>query len=88
VKSEIAKGAFAIAGGKLGQKVSWQITGIRRDAWAEAHRIPVEEAKPTAQRGLYLHPVEHGQPKGKSLSAAQAARLLETAGKAKGPNLQ
>ncbi|MBK9233862.1 MAG: hypothetical protein WBE17_16820 [Anaerolineae bacterium] len=26
------------------------------------HRIPVEEAKPAGERGLYLHPVELGQP--------------------------
>ena len=36
-------------------KVSWQITGIRKDAWAEAHRIPVEEVKPAAEQGTCLH---------------------------------
>jgi hypothetical protein len=43
-------------------KVSWQVTGIRKDAWAEAHRIPVEEAKPEGERGRFLHPKEHGRP--------------------------
>ena len=37
-------------------KISWQITGIRHDVYANAHRIPVEEEKPTAERGTYLHP--------------------------------
>ena len=41
-------------------KVSWQVTGIRRDAWAEAHRIPVEEDKPESERGHYLHPEAFG----------------------------
>jgi hypothetical protein len=27
-------------------KVSWQVTGIRRDPWANANRIQVEEDKP------------------------------------------
>jgi hypothetical protein len=26
-------------------KVSWQVTGIRQDAFANEHRIPVEEDK-------------------------------------------
>jgi hypothetical protein len=53
---------FRIAGGKPGREVSWQVTGIRQDAYANAHRIPVEEPKPDGERGLYLHPAELGQP--------------------------
>jgi hypothetical protein len=29
---------FKIAGGISGMKVSWQITGIHKDPWANAHR--------------------------------------------------
>jgi hypothetical protein len=47
---------FTIAGGQPGQEVSWQVTGIRLDAWANAHRIPVEVDKPAEDRGRYLHP--------------------------------
>jgi len=53
---------FQIAGGAPGLEVSWQVTGIRQDAYANAHRIPVEQPKPAGERGLYLHPVELGQP--------------------------
>ncbi|MCU0290379.1 MAG: hypothetical protein MUF10_00085 [Thermoanaerobaculaceae bacterium] len=53
---------FRIAGGTPGLEVSWQVTGIRKDAYAEAHRIPVEEEKPEAERGTYLHPELFGQP--------------------------
>ncbi len=42
-------------------KVSWQITGIRQDPWANAHRIQVEELKTTIERGLYLHPELYGE---------------------------
>jgi hypothetical protein len=53
---------FIIAGGKAGMKVSWQVTGVRHDDYANAHRIPVEEDKPANERGTYLHPTEHGLP--------------------------
>jgi hypothetical protein len=62
VADEIAENRFRIAGGTPGAKVSWQVTGIRHDAYAEAHRIPVEEMKPQAERGLYLVPEVFGQP--------------------------
>jgi hypothetical protein len=38
---------FEIAGGTSGMKVSWQVTGIRKDPWANANRIQVEEDKPS-----------------------------------------
>jgi hypothetical protein len=44
---------FKIAGGTSGMKVSWQVTGIRKDPWANAHRIRVEEDKPAKERGYY-----------------------------------
>ena len=67
VKTKVAKGRFRIAGGTAGQEVCWQVTGIRQDAFAEANPIVVEEAKPAAERGLYLHPDLHGQPEEKGL---------------------
>jgi hypothetical protein len=47
---------FTIKTNKPGVKVSWQITGVRHDAWADAHRIPVEEEKPPQEQGRVLHP--------------------------------
>ena len=47
---------FKIAGGNPGMKVSWHVTGIRKDPWANAHRIQVEEDKPEKERGYYLYP--------------------------------
>jgi hypothetical protein len=66
---------FSIAGGGSGQKVSWQLTGIRKDAWADAHRIPVEEEKPATERGLYLHPTEHGQAAAKGIDSVRNAAM-------------
>jgi hypothetical protein len=62
IAQEIQDNRFQIAGGTPGLKVSWQVTGIRHDAYAEAHRFPVEEDKPEEEQGTYLHPVEQGMP--------------------------
>ena len=56
ISQEVTNGRFAIAGGVPGQKVSWQITGIRQDAWAKAKRIPVEEEKAESDKGYFLYP--------------------------------
>jgi hypothetical protein len=56
VESEIANGSFTIKTSKPGVKVSWQVTGIRQDAWANAHRIQVEVEKAPADQGHYIHP--------------------------------
>src|SRR5215212_11450214 len=59
---------FKIAGGNSGMKVSWQVTGIRKDPWANANRIEVEEDKPAKERGYYLHPDLYSQPEEKGIS--------------------
>jgi len=49
-------------------EVSWQVTGIRIDAYAREHRIPVEEYKPARERGLYEHPELFGYPKERGIN--------------------
>jgi hypothetical protein len=61
ISKEISNGSFGIAGGLPGQRISWMVTGIRQDAFANAHRIPVEEDKPDEEKGKYLHPTAWGQ---------------------------
>jgi hypothetical protein len=56
VAREISHSRFTIRTNRPGVKVSWQVTGIRHDAFADAHRIPNEEEKPQQERGHYLHP--------------------------------
>src|SRR5581483_4488123 len=43
VAQEIAHGQFAIQTDKPFVKVSWQVTGVRKDAYAKAHPLPVEQ---------------------------------------------
>ncbi len=61
IAEEIHSGRFKIAGGSPGTKVSWQVTGIRQDPYANAHRIPVEEDKPSGFKGYFLHPDLYGK---------------------------
>jgi len=71
VAKEVRNNRFTIRTNKPGVKVSWQVTGIRQDAYANAHRIPVEEDKPAEERGHYLHPELFGQPQEKSVGWIQ-----------------
>jgi len=53
-------------------EVSWQVTGIRHDAYADAHRIQVEEEKPAQERGKYLHPELFGAPAEQAIGYREA----------------
>ncbi len=67
VWSELKDNHFTIKTDKPGVKVSWQVTGIRQDPYANAHPLIVEQAKPAGEQGLYLYPELYGQPDGKGI---------------------
>ena len=71
IAEEVHGNRFRIAGGKPGAKVSWQVTGIRHDAYANAHRIRVEEDKLATQRGSYVHPEAAHPQETKGVTNAQ-----------------
>ena len=75
VAAEIAEGKFVIRTDKPGVKVSWQVTGVRQDAWANAHRIPVEEEKTPAEKGHYNHPELFGHAGEASIPQLRAQRV-------------
>jgi hypothetical protein len=62
IASKIHENQFTIKTDKPGVEVSWQVTGVRKDPYAEQHRIVPEEPKTGAHRGKYLHPDLYGQP--------------------------
>jgi hypothetical protein len=68
VVSEIQGNRFKIRTSQPNTEVSWQVTGVRQDAWANANRIPIEEVKPESEQGQYLHPEAFGQPKEKGMN--------------------
>lgn len=61
VAREVKGNSFVIAGGRPGTLVSWQVTGIRKDPYAQTHRIQPEVDKPESERGHYLHPEAYGE---------------------------
>jgi len=78
VGQEINNNQFTIKTDQARVRVSWQVTGIRRDPWAVANRIAVEEEKPTEDKGRYLHPELWGRPKEEQVHhrlVAEAGRL-------------
>jgi len=80
VATKIAHNKFVIRTSKPQVEVSWQVTGIRQDAYANANRIPVEEDKPAAEQGRYLHPEVFGQPATKSVAGlGEETRARQTA---------
>jgi trimeric autotransporter adhesin len=85
VAEKISGHRFRIAGGKPGAEVSWQVTGIRHDAWTNASAEEVEPVKSPVERGYYLHPEAFGQPREKGITALHAQRH-KTAAQSRPPN--
>ncbi len=89
VGKKIQGNQFIIRTNKPNVEVSWQVTGIRKDAYAEKHRIPVEQDKPAKERGFYLHPGDYGQPEEKGVEwgthPEMMKRTKEELEKAKAP---
>ena len=56
IAEEITDNEFTIAGGVPGGRVSWTVTGIRQDPWANAYRMKVEEPKGPKDRGRFVAP--------------------------------
>ena len=79
VAEEVKHNRFRITTNIPGVKVSWQVTGIRRDVWAERHRIPVEKEKPESERGFYLHPELFGQEEDRRVEWARHPELMDRA---------
>jgi len=70
VAEKIKGNRFVIKTSAPSVEVSWQVTGIRQDAFANKYRIPVEELKPQSERGFYLHPEAFDKPVERSVEWA------------------
>jgi hypothetical protein len=79
VAEKVKGNRFTIQTNAPGVEVSWQVTGIRQDAWANKNRIPVEEVKSEKERGHYLHPESFGKEKERSVEwANQPEAMLQS----------
>jgi hypothetical protein len=56
IGSKISNHTLVIKTDRPNVEVSWQVTGIRQDAWANAHRIQVEADKAPQDQGHYIYP--------------------------------
>jgi hypothetical protein len=70
VSTEMQKNSFTIKTDKPNVKVSWQVTGLRKDPYAEKNQVQVEQDKSAQERGYYRHPGLYGQPDSKSVEDA------------------
>lgn len=52
IASKVSKNSFRIGGGSPGLEVSWQVTGIRQDDYANENRVPVETPKSKTEVGM------------------------------------
>ena len=62
---------FAIRTDKPNVEVSWQVTGIRKDPWADQNRIETEVMKEPENRGKYISPEVYGQPESKRINGKE-----------------
>jgi len=76
VSSKVANHRFAIKTDRPNVEVSWQITGVRQDAFAKAHPLVVEEEKLAIERGHYIHPELYGAPEEAGVQWARHPQLM------------
>lgn len=62
ISQKISNNRFSIKTDKPNVEVSWQVTGIRNDAYAKANPMQVEVEKPLGEKGTYTHPELYGLP--------------------------
>jgi len=67
VSKKVSANQFEIQSDKPNVEVSWQVTGVRQDAWANAHRVVPEVEKSANDKGKYLHPKELGLPESEEI---------------------
>lgn len=77
VSQEIQNNNFTIQTDKPNVKVSWQVTGVRKDPWAGKNRIIVEEEKSLETRGYYLTPGAYNLPQTRSIEWALHPEMMK-----------
>ncbi|WP_276132727.1 hypothetical protein [Polluticoccus soli] len=70
IYEKINNNQFKIKTDKPNIEVSWQITGVRHDKFADAHRVVPEVEKEPEFKGRYLHAAEWGKSESKSIDDA------------------
>ena len=77
VARKIANHSFTIKTDKPSVEVSWQVTGVRQDAYAKAHPLVVEQDKAMWERGFYVHPELFGAPRDSGIDSAHRIEMAK-----------
>jgi hypothetical protein len=77
VAREIEQNQFEIRTSAPNVKVSWQVTGVRQDAYAKANPLVVEQEKDARLRGFYIHPELYGAPEEKQIEWARHPQMMK-----------
>ena len=74
IAKEINNNSFEIKTSKPNVKVSWMVTGVRKDAWANKNRV-VPEVDKTWEKGYFIHPELYGELETKNITKAKRPTL-------------
>jgi hypothetical protein len=77
VSRKVQNNQFSIKTSIPGVEVSWQVTGVRHDAYAMANPLVVEEDKGARLRGFYINPELHGAPAERQIEWARHPRMMK-----------
>jgi hypothetical protein len=79
IGQKIANHQFTIRTNAPNVEVSWQVTGVRQDAFAKANPLIVEQEKEPRLKGFYIHPEYYGAPPEKQIEWARHPEMLKQA---------
>jgi hypothetical protein len=74
---KIENNQFEIRTSAPNVEVSWQVTGVRQDAYAKANPLVVEQEKDARLRGFYMHPELYGAPAEKQIEWARHPQMMK-----------
>ncbi len=85
VSKKINGNQFEVMTDKPNIELSWQVTGVRQDAWANKNRVVAEVEKDAADKGHFLHPELFGAGEEKAIGPG---RKLENPSTVKTPTYE
>ncbi|MEP6675229.1 MAG: hypothetical protein ABJA78_08735 [Ferruginibacter sp.] len=86
ISKKVSGNKFEIMTDQPNVEVSWQVTGVRNDAYAIAHRIVPEVQKTGKEAGKYIHPELFGQSSDKSVYYKAEIKKADAAVPAEDPS--
>ena len=84
IKKEIDGNQFVIATSEPNIKVSWQVSGVRSDAFAKQNPVMVESDKKSKEQGFFINPEAFGFDEERSLEYINNKFLRDELDKRKG----